>query len=81
MLCCRNVVVKSAVLVQGRGSLLRSAKGGANLNHAANVAHRNVSFNAMEKAVGQYAANTFIESMNLDSRAIVRTNRFCLVPL
>ncbi len=77
MLCYRNVVVKSTGLVQCGRSLLRTEKGGVNLNHAANVAHRNVSFNAMEKAVGQYAANTFIESMNLDSRAIVRAS-FCL---
>ena len=33
---------------------------------------RGVSFSAMEKVVGQYAANTFIESMNLNSKSIVR---------
>lgn len=32
---------------------------------------RNISFNSMERAVGQYAADTFIESMNLNSKSIV----------
>ena len=31
-----------------------------------------LSMDAIEKAVGQYAADTFIESMTLNSRLIVR---------
>lgn len=30
-----------------------------------------VSFNSMEKAMGQYAADTYIESMNLNSKSVV----------
>lgn len=32
--------------------------------------NRRVSFNSMEKAMGQYAADTYIESMNLNSKSV-----------
>ncbi len=71
MLCCRNVALRSTVLVRGKNGVLRSFKDVSSFNLSTKVTTRNVSFSAMEKAVGQYAATTFIESMNLDSRSIV----------
>lgn len=47
------------------------------MNHTANGIYvagnqkRWVSFNSMEKAMGQYAADTYIESMNLNSKSVV----------
>eukprot|EP01032_Pedospumella_encystans_P034986 gene34986-39564_t len=46
------------------------------MKHAANGIYvagnqkRWVSFNSMEKAMGQYAADTYIESMNLNSKSV-----------
>ena len=48
-----------------------------NIKHTANGIYvagnqkRWVSFNSMEKAMGQYAADTYIESMNLNSKSVV----------
>ncbi len=39
-------------------------------NATVNVPKRSISFDAMERVVGQYAANTFIESMTLNSKSI-----------
>lgn len=61
-----NVANKNTVSLSLRGTCLQISK-----VSLVNSQRRFVSFDAMEKVVGRYAADTFIESMNLNSRSIV----------
>ncbi len=52
-------------------------KQSANSIFASGNQRRWVSFNSMEKAMGQYAADTYIESMNLNSKSVVSAPDAC----
>lgn len=44
---------------------------GMNVAWSSSWSRRHISFGSMDKIVGQFAADTFIESMSLNSKAIV----------